>query len=57
MYLFVNAVKKTLSGVVVTAANGGPDGPPVLTWILDTQDNVEDYYIGKRVKVTVEEAP
>ncbi len=45
--IFVTSIVKTPnSGVIVTASNGGLDGPPAASWFLPTEE-IDRCYIGK----------
>jgi hypothetical protein len=57
-YVFVRAIKKTEQGpVVVEASNGGPDGPPFARFELAYGKETADCHVGKRYRLTIEEAP
>lgn len=51
--VFVTAIVKEGGQVVASAANGGLEGPPLISWTLPS-DEVSECFIGKKYRVTVE---
>lgn len=55
--VFVISIVNNGQGVIVTATNGGPEGPPYVRFKLPNDaEQVERCHIGKRYNLTVEEA-
>lgn len=52
--VFVKSINLEERGVVVVATNGGALGPPLVEFVLPSEQ-VQDCRIGKRYTVTIEE--
>jgi hypothetical protein len=49
--VYVTEIRKQEPGVLVTATNGSPSGPPCIEWMAYA--NMKDIYIGKRFDITI----